>query len=180
MMELAPRKATHPATSDAGYGTDEWTWMQAVETFKRNSGTRFPTLCDLFNVFRSLGYERQVEEDPWSVIPAVRGRAGPDGMAESMTMWWQVLTGQPRDQAVGMAPFGKLDRRDRLTTQKSWLKAIEAGDDFDAYMRVRTVAGDSRWHLSRGRPVLGPDGRPASWSVLTVDVDSLARMASWE
>ena len=43
---------------------DEVEFLEAVERFKRVTGKRFPTCCDLLKVIRALGYRKVAKPEP--------------------------------------------------------------------------------------------------------------------
>jgi hypothetical protein len=54
----ARRRAIDPATCERDYDSSELEFMQALETYKNESGRRFPTCSEMLTVLRSLGYVR--------------------------------------------------------------------------------------------------------------------------
>jgi hypothetical protein len=41
-----------------GYSNDELEFMMAVDRFRNTTGVRFPTLCELLDIIKKLGYEK--------------------------------------------------------------------------------------------------------------------------
>ncbi len=58
-MGLPKRNRCHPATCDhLIYSDDETEFLMAVDKFKREKNIKFPTLVELFNILKDLGYIR--------------------------------------------------------------------------------------------------------------------------
>ncbi len=55
---VARRRRIDPTTCERDYTPDEVEFMQAVERYKRSSGRNFPTVSELLQVVRSLGYAK--------------------------------------------------------------------------------------------------------------------------
>lgn len=49
-----------PASIDriTDYSAAELEWMMAVDSYKRENGRPFPTLCEMFLIFSRLGYKK--------------------------------------------------------------------------------------------------------------------------
>ena len=52
------RKQIDPTTCERDYSADEIEFMQALESYKKSSGRKFPTCSEILEVVRSLGYQR--------------------------------------------------------------------------------------------------------------------------
>lgn len=52
------RKQIDPTTCERDYSSDEIEFMQALESYKKNSGRKFPTCSEILEVVRSLGYQK--------------------------------------------------------------------------------------------------------------------------
>lgn len=52
------RKQIDPTTCERDYTADELEFMQALESYKRSSGRKFPTCSEILEVLRSIGYEK--------------------------------------------------------------------------------------------------------------------------
>jgi len=59
--DTQPEKVFDPTNAEAGYTDEEREWLLAVDRYKRESGRKFPTLCELLAVLRSLGYRKTAE-----------------------------------------------------------------------------------------------------------------------
>jgi hypothetical protein len=58
----APRhraNRVHPATSEQGYTAAEWEFIKAIDSYKRASGTPFPSWVEVYGVFKGLGYSKR-------------------------------------------------------------------------------------------------------------------------
>ena len=54
------RRLIDPTTCDRDYSAAEMEFMQAIQTYKQNSGRMFPTWSEVLEVLRGLGYEKDV------------------------------------------------------------------------------------------------------------------------
>jgi len=61
------RRFIDPTTCERDYSLDELEFMKAVDQYKKINGRPFPTLCELLEVVRSLGYQKNHELEPSSV-----------------------------------------------------------------------------------------------------------------
>ena len=61
------RRFIDPTTCERDYSQDEMEFMKAVDQYKKTSGRPFPTLCEMLEVLRSLGYQKNHELEPSSV-----------------------------------------------------------------------------------------------------------------
>lgn len=50
----------HPTTAEMDYSEEEIEFMFAVQAFKDRSGRHFPTLSEMLNVIRGLGYSKDI------------------------------------------------------------------------------------------------------------------------
>lgn len=58
--------AVHPASScvERTYSVDEWDFMTAIDKYKRDTGRRFPTWCEILAIAEALGWRRVAESQP--------------------------------------------------------------------------------------------------------------------
>ncbi len=54
------RRLIDPTTCDRDYSAAEMEFMQAIQTYKQNSGRMFPTWSEVLEVLRGLGYQKDV------------------------------------------------------------------------------------------------------------------------
>ena len=69
------RRFVDPATCEREYTAEETEFMQAMQAYKLRSGRPFPTLSEVLEVIRSLGYTRRHkdlarEAEPLAVVHA--------------------------------------------------------------------------------------------------------------
>lgn len=48
----------NPITTERGYAADEWEFLRAIDRYKLDTGTRFPTWAQALAILKSLGYAR--------------------------------------------------------------------------------------------------------------------------
>lgn len=56
------RRQIDPTTCERDYSRDEIEFMQALDSYKRQSGRMFPTCSEILEVIHSLGYVRIVDD----------------------------------------------------------------------------------------------------------------------
>jgi hypothetical protein len=54
------RRMIDPTTCERDYQPEEVEFMQALDLYKRASGRMFPTCSEVLEVFKSLGYRREI------------------------------------------------------------------------------------------------------------------------
>jgi len=54
---------TSPLTSEVEYTPEELEFMLAMDKFKRETGCKFPTWCEVYHVLLSLGYQKGASND---------------------------------------------------------------------------------------------------------------------
>ncbi|MDR1383348.1 MAG: hypothetical protein LBJ67_05825 [Planctomycetaceae bacterium] len=57
------RRQIDPTTCERDYSPEEIEFMNALDEYKRNSGRMFPTCSEILEVFRGLGYIKQLREE---------------------------------------------------------------------------------------------------------------------
>ena len=58
--KIQRRRQIDPTTCERDYSQEEIEFMNALDEYKRNSGRMFPTCSEILEVFRSLGYMKQL------------------------------------------------------------------------------------------------------------------------
>jgi hypothetical protein len=58
------RRGVCPVTSERDYSGDEFEFLKAVERYKREAKRPFPTLGEILEVARSLGYRKVAPPEP--------------------------------------------------------------------------------------------------------------------
>jgi hypothetical protein len=69
------RKRIDPTTFDKQYTVDELEFMNAMQRFKEQTGTAFPTYREVIRVAVSLGYRMPIAEEPSSSRDGSRAAA---------------------------------------------------------------------------------------------------------
>ena len=59
---------------------------------------------------------------------------------------------------------------DLQTTVDAWTNALQTGTLYEVEHRVRTADGSFRWHLSRGVPMIDPQGNVQQWYGTATDI----------
>src|SRR5215207_10015176 len=93
----------------------------------------------------------------------------PDGSTSTATNW-SALTGQPED---AIASYGWMemihpDDQGRLRAERQ--KAIDAGQSYENWFRLRHVDGAYRWMVARAVPLKNADGSVREWVGIVMDI----------
>jgi len=60
--KVSRRRQIDPTTCERNYTSDEIEFMNALDSYKRNSGRMFPTCSEILEVVRSLGYTKTAKQ----------------------------------------------------------------------------------------------------------------------
>jgi PAS domain S-box-containing protein len=83
---------------------------------------------------------------------------------------WGDYTGQAPVAWAGEGWIDALHPDDRARTRAAWQAALAAGTPFECEYRVQTAAGDYRWMVARGRPILDRAGAVREWVGANTDI----------
>ncbi|HEX5514202.1 MAG TPA: ATP-binding protein [Gammaproteobacteria bacterium] len=106
-------------------------------------------------------------------VPHIVWTALPDGSVDYVNRRWFEYTGTPPKEGSGW--LGAIHAEEVAAVERSWLAAVAAGEPFAAECRLRSSAGDYRWHLVRALPEHGASGEIVSWLGTFTDIDDQKR-----
>lgn len=93
----------------------------------------------------------------------------PDGKAVYFNARWPERTGTTLEENLGDGWINVLHPEDRETTFTKWQSALQSRL-YDVEYRVRMADGSYRWHVARGVPTIGEDGKIKQWVGTTTDI----------
>ncbi len=90
---------------------------------------------------------------------------------------WEAFTGQTFDQYRGLGGVAAMHPDDRVAVGNAWREAMEALHGFTVEFRLWHQAGNQyRYVLSRGVPLMTPDGEVLQWIGTITDVTDRRRL----
>jgi PAS domain S-box-containing protein len=105
----------------------------------------------------------------WSTLPC--------GTVDYFNQRWIEYTGCEANPDLVDGWLEILHPDDRERSRQCWHSALETGEPYSVEYRVyRASDGSYRWHLARGVPMRGPDGRITKWYGTTTDIDDQRRL----
>lgn len=126
--------------------------------------------------------ERDVSGDPFlaliDTIPQIAWMAAADGRITYFNARWTEYVGGTADEATRNTWYSTLHPDDRGPVRQAYQAALSGGRAFELQFRVRRRDGSYRWHLARGVPNRGEDGKIAFWSGTATDIEDARRAAS--
>lgn len=108
-------------------------------------------------------------------IPQIVWTAIPGGGIDYCNQRFYELTGLSEEQALGLAWQKALHPDDRPLALQNWENSRRTGTSYDVEYRLRTAAGEYRWHLVRATPMLDSSGTVVKWYGACTDIDDQMR-----
>lgn len=108
-------------------------------------------------------------------IPQIVWTAIPGGGIDYCNQQFYELTGLSKEQALGLAWQKALHPDDRPLALQNWENSRRTGTSYDVEYRLRTAAGEYRWHLVRATPMRDGDGAIVKWYGAATDIDDQIR-----
>ncbi len=108
-------------------------------------------------------------------IPQIVWTANPDGGVDYCNQRFYEITGFGKEQALGLSWKASLHPDDQAPALENWEKACLSGTYYEVEYRLRTAAGDYRWHLVRATPVRDAAGAVIKWYGTVTDIDDQMR-----
>ena len=109
-------------------------------------------------------------------MPLIVWSADASGEVDFNTGLIEEFTGVPAEELHGHGWFSVVHPEDQARVGKIWSRSVETGEPYSAEFRVRRHDGSWHWHLTRGLPVLGQDGRPVRWYGSSTNIHEQIRM----
>ena len=119
---------------------------------------------------RELGLSETRFRTFTEAMPVLLFVAGPDGRNTYTNPPFQAYTGLPPEDLLGDGWLRIVHPDDRGRIAEAWKQAVHQGGPYEVEYRFRRHDGVYRWHLGRGRPLLGPDGRIVQWLGTCADI----------
>jgi PAS domain S-box-containing protein len=91
---------------------------------------------------------------------------------------WSESTGLPSGEVTRDSFVAALHPGDKPLLESAGRNAIETQAGFTVQHRIRHVDGEWHWHLTRGRAIRDPQGRPAGFMGMSLDIQDLKAAAA--
>jgi PAS domain S-box-containing protein len=121
---------------------------------------------------------REGEERSRLVVDSLPGMVAvfaADGTLEFVNRQLLEYFGSTLDELRDRGTGGFVHPEDLPAAAQAFAHSIASGEPFEIELRTRRFDGAYRWVQSRGSPLKGADGRPASWYNLLTDIDERKR-----
>jgi PAS domain S-box-containing protein len=76
---------------------------------------------------------------------------------------WERFTGQSFEEYQNLGGFDLIHPADPFAVSRQWQRAIADSTPFQSEYRLRNRQGEYRYVLTRGIPLLDPEGRVKEW-----------------
>ncbi|BBD58209.1 integral membrane sensor hybrid histidine kinase [Nostoc sp. HK-01] len=96
--------------------------------------------------------------------------APPDGVVIEDNLGWREYTGQTWEEYQGWGWLDAIHPEDRELMGHSWEAAVKTGSIYEQEYRMRRHDGEYRYMLTRGVPILEPDGSIREWIGTCTDI----------
>lgn len=108
-------------------------------------------------------------------IPQIVWTAVPEGAVDYCNRRWYETTGFSEAESMGSGWSNALHPDDRPVALQVWENALRTSEPDEVEYRLRTVAGDYRWHLVRAAPMRDSSGVIMKWFGSCTDIDDQMR-----
>ncbi len=103
-------------------------------------------------------------------MPQLVWTAEPDGEVDYYNKRMELYAGISREDDGSWNWSPVLHPEDIEATVQAWNHSVETGEAYQIEHRVRMADGSYRWHLSRGIPATGEDGKLVKWYGAATDI----------
>lgn len=94
-----------------------------------------------------------------------------DGLATYFNRRWMERTGTSFEENTGLGWLNCVHPDDMAVAHLAWTSA-QVTKTYDVEYRVKMADGSYRWHVARGVPTIGEDGKLKQWVGTTTDIQS--------
>lgn len=126
----------------------------------------FATQFERWTIATRTKFENLLE-----LAPQVVWFADHEGRITHCNPYWYEYTGLSRRETVGEEWIAAIHPDDRERIAKSWRKAVHAGRDYEAELRLRRHDGEYCWFLARSRAHRDETGTVDAWLGIAVDIE---------
>jgi formate hydrogenlyase transcriptional activator len=119
--------------------------------------------------------ERELR-DVLNSIPAIVWVALPDGSNIYANSRFVEYCGMPPEQIAGSGWRTALHPDDLERHDGEWRASIASGQPHESEVRFRRADGQYRWHLNRGLPFRGENGKIIKWYGVVTDIEDRKRV----
>jgi PAS domain S-box-containing protein len=111
-------------------------------------------------------------------IPQIVWSATPDGAIDYVNGWGAAYCGVPQEAFLGAAWVQTVHPADRERALEVWQQSIAAGELYEVEVRLQRHSDHAwRWHLVRGLPQVGEDGKILQWFGTCTDIEDQKQAA---
>jgi two-component system NtrC family sensor kinase len=149
-------------------GTILWIWVQAIADVSDDGQILgyIGTLSDISDRKTTEELLDHSEQRYRSLIQATSQliwTADPQGRTIVDLPEWRAYTGQSIAEIMGYGWLDAVHPEDQEPARRAWVHAILNQSPYENVFRVRSYTGDYRYFISRGVPLLNPDGTIREW-----------------
>ncbi|MDG2571190.1 PAS domain-containing protein, partial [Vibrio parahaemolyticus] len=105
-------------------------------------------------------------------LPQLVWSSRPDGSIDYVNRRWREFTGLSSEQLLGNGWEAAVHPDDLPEVLQHWRRSLDAGQDYEWEYRVRTVAGDYEWFLSRAIPIQDLTGKITRWFGTSTNINA--------
>ncbi len=109
-------------------------------------------------------------------MPQMVWTTQPDGAVDYFSNQWSVYTGVELKDLLGWGWVKVLHPDDRQRTLDKWAKARARRERYNVQYRLKSLKTDTyQWHITRGEPLTGANGRVEKWIGTCTDIEKLVQ-----
>jgi PAS domain S-box-containing protein len=128
-------------------------------------------VTDRVRAERDLSHQMEHYQSIVAVSPLMHWLAAPDMNMLEVSPKWLEITGLSEQESLGLRWLQAIHPDDMMARSGQVMNAVQAGEPFEAYYRLRTRRGQWRWMHSKGWPRFTNTGELAGWSGYLLDVE---------
>ena len=129
-------------------------------------------ITDVYLSHRALAHSEERYRVLSEALPGVTWTATPDGLVDRTS---DAPNRLPSESRLANQWAEHVHADDLTRANVAWQKSITAGTPYEIQVRLRTLDGTFRWHLSRAHPQFDEHGAIVRWIGVSVDIDEQHR-----